>query len=165
MQWFRRNADHEPERPGPDPAADPDDSPAALMPALDAAITAVNRAAGELPTIAWVQARHLTDTLARILTLARTRPLDIDAVILVSATVTDYLPTTLRAYLAVPANLRDVPAPSGAVPSRALVDQLDALQAAAQAKLDSACADDIDALLTQGAFLTTKFLRSELDLP
>ena len=78
--------------------------------------------------------------------------------------VDDYLPTTVNAYLAVEAQLHDVPRASGDTPTESLLAQLAALQQSASSTLAATRSHDADALLTQGAFLRTKFSRSDLDL-
>ena len=45
-----------------------------------------------------------------------------------------------------------------------LLEQLDALETSALAVRDAAAHSDVDALMTQGSFLRTKFARSDLDL-
>lgn len=127
-------------------------------------VTAVNRLSGDLPTLAVVQAQSLLDTLRHIIELSAARPLDIHAVITVRKTLTDYLPTTLNAYERVPVLARNEPRQSGRTPSQSLSRQMDALATAALSTLTAAENRDVDALMTQGAFLTTKFSRSDLDL-
>jgi hypothetical protein len=92
------------------------------------------------------------------------RPLDIHAVLSVRATATDYLPTTVRTFLAVDESLVDVPLPTGRTPSEALMEQLDALEGAALAVLQASQRQDVDGLMTQGNFLRTKFSRSDLEV-
>lgn len=127
-------------------------------------VTAVNRLSGDLPTLAVVQAQSLLDTLRQVIELSTVRPLDIYAVITVRKTLTDYLPTTLNAYERVPVQARTTPRPSGQTPAQSLSLQLDALATAAQSTLTATENQDVDALMTQGAFLTTKFSGSDLDL-
>jgi hypothetical protein len=82
----------------------------------------------------------------------------------VRAAATDYLPTTVRAYLAVDEALVDVPRPSGRTPRESLMGQLEALEGAALGVLEAVRQQDVDALMTQGNFLRTKFSGSDLDL-
>ncbi|WP_277834441.1 hypothetical protein [Speluncibacter jeojiensis] len=120
----------------------------------------VNRHAGRLPNDAVVAARAITDTLAAIVSTSANRDLDIHAVISVKAIATDYLPTTLRAYLA-------LDTPSETDPDRVtseLRQQVESLWEAAEDVLAASVAQDVDALMTQGNFLRTKFTRSDLDL-
>jgi len=76
----------------------------------------------------------------------------------------DYLPTTLRTYLAVDVSLLEIPRGSGRTPVEALLAQLESLQQSAWATLVAARNQDADALMTQGNFLRTKFSGSDLDL-
>ncbi len=156
MPWFRR-ATVTPSVPGPDPG----DSPEALQRAIVAVNRLVNASAGRLPVVA---ARRVTDVLAEVVDTTQVRPLDIHAVLSVRAAATDYLPTTVRAYLAVDEALVDVPRPSGRTPRESLMGQLDALEGAALGVLEAVRQQDVDALMTQGNFLRTKFSGSDLDL-
>ena len=160
MAWFRR-----PEVPAPVVAALQDeDSPQALRAALTRVDRLVNASAGRLPPASVVAARRVTDALAEVVDGADVRPLDVHAVISVRATATDYLPTTVRSYLAVDPDLVDVPRSSGRTPAESLLEQLDALETSALAVRDAAAHSDVDALMTQGSFLRTKFARSDLQL-
>lgn len=162
MAWFRRD----PAPPPPSAVPDPDagDSPEALRAAIATMTRTINANAGRLPLRAVVAARRITDLLAEIVDTTDVRPLDVYATISVRGAVTDYLPTTLRAYLAVDKDLVDVPRPSGSTPTQSLLEQLDALEGAALAVLEATQAQDVDALMTQGSFLRTKFSGSDLDL-
>jgi hypothetical protein len=124
----------------------------------------INASAGRLPLRAVVAARRITDVLAEIVDTSEVRPLDVYATISVRAAVSDYLPTTLRTYQAVDQDLVDVQRPSGFTPAQSLMEQLDALEGSAVAVLQAAQAQDVDALMTQGSFLRTKFTGSDLDL-
>lgn len=117
----------------------------------------VNRSSGDMPSVAVVAARDLTDTLAEILLTAQTRPLDVYAVVAVNSTMTDYLPTSIRRYTAVAEDHRDEA-------TAAFLEQLAALQSSADATLEAIQRQDVDALMTQGNFLRTKFSQSDLVL-
>ncbi|MGT2426413.1 hypothetical protein [Amnibacterium kyonggiense] len=81
-----------------------------------------------------------------------------EAEALVRRTATVYLPDTLRAYAALPADwartgaLRD-----GSSPADALRAQLASIEEAAARMRDAAVEDDADALLLNGAFLEQRF--------
>jgi hypothetical protein len=125
----------------------------------------VNRSAGRLPTDAVVIARRITDMLAEVIDGADTeRGLDIHAVVSIRGILQDYLPTTLRAYLALDPSTVDQQRPSGRTPSESLAEQLDLLWSSAADVRDAERAHDADELLTQGSFLHTKFSGSDLDL-
>ncbi len=172
MSWLRRLAGRdapaeESATPGPGaPApADVGDSPEALRAAIADVVRLVNSSAGQLPTAAVVNARRVTDVLTEIVDTSRARPLDVYTVITVRGMLTDYLPTTLRTYLAIEPELRETPrAASGHTATQSLLIQLDVLLGSATATLAAARDQDVDALMTQGGFLRTKFSRSDLDL-
>jgi hypothetical protein len=162
VPWFRR-----PESASLVPLApedDPGDSPDALRAAIAAVVRLINGSAGRLPLRAVVAARRITDVLTEVVDTSEVRPLDVYAVISVRSTATDYLPTTVRSFLAVDESLVDVPRPSGRTPVESLMEQLDALEDSATAVLKAAQEQDVDALMTQGSFLRTKFSGSDLDL-
>lgn len=158
--WFRRAAE-----PPPPPPPPPDtDSPDALLRRLWELVQFVNRSGGRLPTEALVLARRITDTLREVIDTAGERILEAHAVAQLNGVIDDYLPTSLRAYLALDPAVVEQPLPTGRTPRAALREQLDALLLAATELLAATKAHDVDALLSQGAFLRTKFTRSDLDL-
>jgi hypothetical protein len=163
VAWLRRQ-----DQPAPvvDPqeAPDPDDSPESLRRTLGQAVRFINGSAGRLPVKAVVNARRLTDTLGEIIDTSDGRPLDVYTVITVKGTLRDYLPTTLHGYLNVADELRETPRTSGRTPAQSLLEQIDDLQTSASQVLIAARTQDVDALMTQGTFLRTKFSRSDLDL-
>ena len=79
-------------------------------------------------------------------------------------TLRDYLPTTLRGYLALTSRRATELSPAAAVPRAQLMEQLEHLASAATEVLRRLATSDVDALMTQGNFLRTKFSRSDLDL-
>lgn len=124
----------------------------------------INQNSGRLPGRAVVAGRRITDTLRDVIDTSAVRPLDVYAVVSVKATLEDYLPTTLRRYLALDDSAVDTARPTGRTPRESLFEQLEALQLSADAVLDAARNQDADALLSQGTFLRTKFSGSDLDL-
>jgi hypothetical protein len=162
VAWFRR--DPAPPPPATVPAPDAGDSPEALRTAIATMTRTINANAGRLPLRAVVAARRVTDVLAEIVDTTDVRPLDVYATISVRGAVTDYLPTTIRTFLAVDKDLVDVPRPSGFTPTESLLEQLEALEGSALAVLEATQAQDVDALMTQGSFLRTKFSGSDLEL-
>jgi hypothetical protein len=147
-----------------EPAADPTYDPEALRAAITEVNSLVNASAGRLPLRAVVTARRITDVLAEVVDTAVVRQLDVYAVISVRGAATDYLPTTVRSFLAVDESLVDVPRASGRTPTQSLMEQLEALETSALAVLGATQQQDVDALMTQGNFLRTKFSGSDLDL-
>jgi hypothetical protein len=161
MTWFRRLREEAQAEVAPDRS----DSPDALRTRLFEVIDLVNSNAGGLPGEAVVIARRITDILREVIDGADPqRGLDVYAVVSIKGILTDYLPTTLRAYLALDPDGVDTPRPSGNTPTQSLLEQLDVLWSSAADLLDAAEAHDADALASQGSFLRTKFTGSDLDL-
>src|SRR3954451_18785959 len=101
--WFRRGHDEAaPTPPPPDP-----DAPDALLRRLWELIQFINHSAGRLPTEALVQARRITDTLREVIDTSADRELDAHAVAQLNGIAGDYLPTTLRTYLALDPSVTD----------------------------------------------------------
>lgn len=167
MTWFRRVL-APPAAPAPaPPAAEPEsdgDDPATLRSHLVRLNRLINQNSGRLPGESVVTARRVTDVLREVVDTSEVRPLDIYAVISIKAMVQDYLPTTLRGFLALDPAQLTVARPSGRTPIESLQEQLEGLLEAATSLLRAAQAQDADALLSQGSFLRTKFSRSDLDL-
>ncbi|SHF53088.1 hypothetical protein SAMN05443575_0214 [Jatrophihabitans endophyticus] len=166
--WFRRGRQETPPD-GPAPAAgpggtDPDDSPERLLGRQWELVRFINANAGSLPVEAVVLARGITDTIREVIDTSADRDLDVYTVVSINGIVGDYLPTTLRTYLALDESLTDRVGPSGRTPRAALREQLDALSSAGDDLLAAARDHDVDAIFTQGNFLRTKFSRSDLDL-
>lgn len=176
MTWLRRlrEDDHTPApevSPTDSDVADSDvansdvaDSPETLRWNLWQLDRFTNAAAGQLPLPAVVTARHITDVLRDVVDTSSVRALDIYAVVSIQGIVGDYLPTTLRTYLALDPQARAVVRPSGRTPMQSLDEQLAALLDASTSILSGARDQDADALQTQGSFLRTKFSGSDLDL-
>jgi hypothetical protein len=86
-----------------------------------------------------------------------------EVIVRVAASV--YLPDTLRAYLALPAEwAAEHVLAGGLTPAQALIAQLDALESAARKLRDAAIEQDASALLINGRFLADRFAGSRLDL-
>lgn len=80
--------------------------------------------------------------------------------------VTDYLPTSLNAYVALPTGYATTTrGRSGRTPRDELLHQLGLLDVRAAEVADAALAGDVARLEAQGRFLEDRFARSELDLP
>jgi hypothetical protein len=162
MTWFRRAQERAQETVGSD--EDPEDEPAALLTRMFDLVREVNRNAGVLPTEAVVASRRVLDAVREVIETSSDRPLDVHAIVWLHGILGDYLPTTLRTYLALDPGIVDAPRPSGRTPSASLIEQLETLWASAADLLDAIRAQDADAMLTQGSFLRTKFSGSDLDL-
>ncbi|WP_166380885.1 hypothetical protein [Catellatospora methionotrophica] len=131
---------------------------------LDELIRFVNRSSGRLPGEAVVTARRVTDVLRAVIDSSEVRELDIYTVVSVRGVVDDYLPTTLKSFLALDPAHHDVARARGQTPVEALQEQLELMWESTSAVLVAAQAQDVDALMTQGSFMRTKFSRSDLDL-
>jgi hypothetical protein len=84
---------------------------------------------------------------------------------IVRRTASVYLPDTLRAYLALPADWASQHVlPDGSTPADALLGQLHELEAAAAGMREAALQNDASALQINGRFLAERFSRSRLDL-
>ncbi len=165
MNWlFGRQEERRPSDPIVQPPAPEEDSPAALAALLFQANRFVNASAGQLPGRAVVVARRVTDVVDTVLFSTRDRDLDIHARVSLNGILRDYLPTTLKAYLALDPAVRHHPRPNGITPAAALIEQLDFLLSSASEVLAAVQNDDANALVAQGNFLRSKFGRSELDL-
>jgi hypothetical protein len=161
MALFRRPQ----ARPAPPAEPEPDDSPDALRRALSQLVAFINQNAGRLPGESVVAARQVTDAVRDVIdTSGDDGDLDVYAIISVKGIVNDYLPTTLRTYLALDPQAVDVRRPTGRTPRESLLDQITSLWAGAADVLTAAQAKDADALVSQGNFLQTKFTGSDLDL-
>ncbi|AOW93109.1 hypothetical protein BFN03_11845 [Rhodococcus sp. WMMA185] len=164
LSWFRRSQGEPGGAPPPGALVEDEDSPEALFRDLHELVSFINLNAGRLPNEAVVAARCVTDTLREIIATSEARPLDIHATISVRAMTTDYLPTTLRSYLALDDQTVDTVGRSGRTPRQLLLEQVESLWGAATDILAATRSHDVDALTTQGNFLRTKFTRSDLDL-
>ena|SRR2546421_12590609 len=151
MSWLRRGLS------APGAAAPEPDDVAVLRTDLVSLRRYINRNAGQVPVGSVVTAHCVCDALGEILQLADNRTLDMHTVVSIGGFLNDYLPTTLRSFLAV----ADAP---GSTAAEQLTEQLDALLDAASDLLAAARTHDADALAVHGTFLNTKFSRSDLDL-
>jgi hypothetical protein len=160
--WFRRTSDRAQQELGPQD--DPKDKPDALLASMFELTHEVNSNAGRLPVEGVVIARRVLDVVREVIETSSEHDLDVHAIVSIRGMLEDYLPTTLRAYLAIDPSVVDEVRPSGRTPAQSFIDQLDVLWASAMDLLDAARAHDADALLSQGSFLRTKFSGSDLDL-
>ena len=167
MNWLfgRQQQD----QPGPSPTqstqvTEVPDSPSALAAEVFRVNRFINASAGQLPGEGVVASRRITDAIGTVLHTTRDRDLDIHARVSLNGILRDYLPTTLRTFLALDPATRNEPRHGGKTPVEALDEQLDFLLDSATEVLAAVRNDDANALVAQGSFLRTKFGRSELDL-
>jgi hypothetical protein len=163
MNWLFGRQETE-QAPRTTPVVDVPDSPAALAAELFRVNRFINSSAGQLPGEGIVAARRITDTIGTVLHATRDRDLDIHARVSLNGILRDYLPTTLRTFLALDPATRNQARPGSKTPTAALEEQLDFLLDSATEVLSAVRNDDANALVAQGSFLRTKFGRSELDL-
>ncbi len=161
MNWLfgRQDTAEAPPARNPEP-----DSPAELAAEMFRLNRFINASAGQLPTASVVAARRITDTVATVLHTTRDRELDIHARVSLNGILRDYLPTTLRTYLALDPGSREHARRGAVTPTAALEEQLDFLLGSAAEVLTAVRNHDANALAAQGSFLRTKFGHSELDL-
>lgn len=167
LDWLRR----EPRAPAPSPgspaAAAPDDVPA-LRASLRGTVALVNRSADRLPDGAVPRVRAVEDQLRELLDHEESTAwssLSGQAQYALSATVQDYLPTTVGAFLALPDGFASTHRnTAGRTPGEELLEQLRLLDDAVRDLVTAVYTGDAERLTTQGRFLDTKFSRSDLDL-
>lgn len=165
MNWlFGRSQERAPADPIMRPPPPEEDSPVALAAMRFSANRFINSSAGQLPAEAVVAARRVTDVIDTVLYTTRDRDLDIHARVSINGILRDYLPTTLKTYLALDPAVRHHPRANGISPTAALNEQLDFLLSSASEVLAAVQHDDANALVAQGNFLRSKFGQSELDL-
>jgi hypothetical protein len=162
LTWFRRASERAQEQLTPED--DPKDKPDALLASMFERVREINASAGRLPVEGVVIARRVLDAVREVIETSSERELDVRAVVSIRGILEDYLPTTLRAYLAIDPSVVDTPRPSGRTPAQSFIEQLDVLWSSATDLLEATRAHDADALLSQGSFLRTKFSGSDLDL-
>jgi hypothetical protein len=147
---------------------EPDTLPA-LERHLGAAIGEINAASGELPGEGVVLARRVTDLAGEALRRSSDDGMNIHARVALHAVLTDYLPTTVRGYVAA----RRAAGGSGAGGSgtgpteraeldRQLVEQLTTLHDTVRESVAALRDDDVRALEVQGIFLRDKFTGADL---
>lgn len=141
---------------------------AALRTSLRATVQRVNRAADRLPEGVVPQVRAIEDALRELLdhveatagsaTSAQER-------YTLAATVDDYLPTSIDAFLALPASFAETHrTPAGRSPGEELLEQLVVLASAVTDLAQAVYSGDAERLSTQGRFLASRFATSALDL-
>jgi hypothetical protein len=122
------------------------------------------RAGNTLPVATLPRLGQIEDVLIGLVEYLVDHPPSVDEEIAVEALITDYLPTTLSAYMALNRQVAATAGDDGRTPGDELLDQLVLLESAARELSASVYAHDAQQLATQGRFLSTKFSRSDLEL-
>jgi hypothetical protein len=139
------------------------ENPSDLRAALNEQVSAVK---GKVPDDVYQKVVAIQQTILSILPkIDRLGPGSQDAFI-VQKTATDYLPSTLQAYLNLPrayATLHRLA--DGRTASQVLMDQLTLLDQKLEEVADAVNKNDTDALLANGRFLEDRFGTSALKLP
>ena len=139
------------------------ENPSDLRAALNEQVSAVK---GKVPDDVYQKVVAIQQTILSILPkIDRLGPGSQDAFI-VQKTATDYLPSTLQAYLNLPrtyATLHRLA--DGRTASQVLMDQLTLLDQKLEEVADAVNKNDTDALLANGRFLEDRFGGSALKLP
>lgn len=141
--------------------AEYDDSVPALREQVQTLVLEVNASAGDLPPIAVVLARALTDTVSDVLESPEVDNLDIGVRVALHSVLTDYLPGSIRSYIGA---VRSADAVAAHAATVAIVEQLTTLRSSVADVATASNARDLQALQVQGRFLQDKFGSSELDL-
>ncbi|TWE10428.1 hypothetical protein [Rudaeicoccus suwonensis] len=137
------------------------DSPEELLQRTQALILEINSSAADLPGIGVVLARAVTDTVQAALTGPDATRIDINVRVAFNATLTDYLPGSIRAYVAA---VRSAGRDGEAQATDALVEQLTTLRRSVEDLARAGRDRDMSALQVHGRFLEDKFSQSELNL-
>lgn len=168
-----REPEREPGPADPDPGpgstagrpADRPEGPAELAERLTGLVRQANEAGARMPEGAVVAVGEIADQLRPLLTYLARNPAGEQQMIQVRALLTDYLPTTLNTYLALPAQFAaEHHNRRGVTPAQELVEQLVLLIEATRESATAIYSGDAQALTNQGQFLRDRFARSELDL-
>ena len=139
------------------------EAPSDIRAALDHQVSAVK---GKVPDDVYRKVVAIQQTILSILPkIDRLGPGSQDAFI-VQKTATDYLPSTLQAYLNLPRTYATLHRMAdGRTASQVLLDQLTILDSKLEEVADAVNKNDTDALLANGRFLEDRFGGSALKLP
>ena len=139
-----------------------------LRSSLKATIGRLNAASGRLSGAVVVQVRRIEDVLRELIDHADRSPdnhLGALEMVSLEAAVTDYLPTSVDTFLALPPEfVENHKSASGRTPEEELLEQLILLEHGVRELAQAVYSGDAQRLNTQGRFLQTKFARSDLDL-
>ena len=120
---------------------------------------------GRVPADVDLRVKQLATMISEMLPRADALADGTDARYVLVRTATDYLPSTLQAYLDLPRSYADNEVVAdGKTAHQLLNDQLDVLYAHMQSVSDAVNRADTDKLIANGRFLAEKFGRGPLDL-
>lgn len=142
----------------PPPAGESED--AATLRALDLLRAAVRSAGGALPTLLASRLAHIDDLLRAVIETVAAQNASTEQRVLLDAMIRDYLPTPLRAYLALPESERLNTSPATLQFSR----QLGILEETINDLANQIRIGAIAELSTHGRFLADKFAAPTLTL-
>ncbi len=125
----------------------------------------VNRAGGRMPEGGVPAVHEVEDVLRPLLEYLQINPATEAEMIGVRALVTDYLPTTVDTFLALPPSFAATHRNRhGRSPEEEFLQQMELLADGAIETATAIYAGDAQLLTNQGRFLHNRFARSELDL-
>jgi hypothetical protein len=120
---------------------------------------------GQLPQPLEAKVRGIAATIQGILPRTGELAPGSQELFILQRTVTDYLPTSLQAYMDLPRTYAMLkPLRGTKTAAQVLGDQLDLLQQQMNEVADAVAQNDADRLLAQGRFLEEKFGRSDLSI-
>lgn len=125
----------------------------------------MGRGAGAtLPIQALPLLGEIEDQLAPLLSHLERHPPNAEEEFAVQALLTDYVPSTLRAFIGLAPQVAQQPAADGRTPGDLLLEQLGLLASGARDLATAVYTHDAQELATQGRFLSAKFEQSDLAL-
>jgi hypothetical protein len=120
---------------------------------------------GRLPTPLEAQVQGIAATIQGILPRTRELAPGSQELFILERTVSDYLPTSLEAFMNLPRTYAVLkPLHGRKTAQQVLADQLELLQEQMNEVADAVAENDADRLLAQGRFLEEKFGRSDLSI-
>jgi hypothetical protein len=166
--FFRRRPSvAEPPPDVPDPVVDdgPDVAEQAtrLQTELAGIVRQANADGGRLPAGAVPTVRDIDDILRPLLGYVANRGASDEEMRALTAIVSEYLPTALGDFMALPPQYAERPGVTGSTPALDLVRQLQLLDEGANELQDLVYTGDAAQLAIQARFLDAKFRRSDLD--
>jgi len=142
------------------PAEPVESEDAATARALDELRTAVHGSARELPTLLASRLAHIDDLLRVVIATIAAQDASTEQRVLLEAMIRDYIPTPLRAYLALPEGDRATVSPA----TLQFSQQLGLLEETIHDLLNQIRIGAIAELSTHGRFLADKFAEPSLTL-